>query len=193
MNNHMRSTKTKFYNPRENRGGGLTGTKDSNFTKEQANEGKYYKSNSLKITLINPINWRKHEEIWDNLISLSLGLADLEKYLVKQFNYICFPYSYDIKIKYNSSNLKVVETIGVGEKKIEGNNNVDICDIGTAVPSELTIINDNIYMEGGLILLKLKKITENKDIDSGCEIMLEYFDRNNKKYEQYYKYNIKKY
>ena len=82
MNNHMRSTKTKFYNPRENRGGGFTGTKDSNFTKEQANEGKFYKSNSLKLTLINPINWRKHEEIWDNLISLSLGLADLEKYLV---------------------------------------------------------------------------------------------------------------
>lgn len=82
MNNHMRSTKTKFYNPKENRGGGFTGTKDSNFTKEQANEGKFYKSNSLKMTLINPINWRKHEEIWDNLISLSLGLSDLEKYLI---------------------------------------------------------------------------------------------------------------
>ena len=82
MNNHMRSTKTKFYNPKENRGGGFTGTKDSNFTKEQANEGKFYKPNSLKITLINPLNWRKHEEIWDNLISLSLGLADLEKYLM---------------------------------------------------------------------------------------------------------------
>ena len=120
-----------------------------------------------------------------------LKSEDLEKYLVKQFNYICFPYSYDIKIKYNSSNLKVVETIGVGDKKIVGNNNVDICDIGSAIPSELTIINDNIYMEGGLILLKLKKITENKDNDSGCEITLEYFDRNNKKYEQYYKYNIK--
>ena len=82
MNNHMRSTKTKFYNPKENRGGGFTGTKDSNFTKEQANEGKYYKPNSLKLTLINPINWRKHEEIWDNLVTLSLGLADLEKYLM---------------------------------------------------------------------------------------------------------------
>ena len=82
MNNHMRSTKTKFYNPKENRGGGFTGTKDSNFTKEQANEGKFNKPNSLKLTLINPINWRKHEEIWDNLVSLSLGLVDLEKYLI---------------------------------------------------------------------------------------------------------------
>ena len=82
MNNHMRSTKTKFYNPKEKRGGTFTGTKDSNFTKEQANEGKFNKPNSLKITLINPINWRKHEEIWDNLISINMGLAELEKYLL---------------------------------------------------------------------------------------------------------------
>ena len=82
MNNHMRSTKTKFYNPKENRGGGFTGTKDSNFTKEQANEGKFNKPNSLKITLINPLNWRKHEEIWDNLVTLNMGISELEKYLM---------------------------------------------------------------------------------------------------------------
>ena len=82
MNNHMRSTKTKFFNPKGNKGGGFTGTKDSNFTKEQANEGKFNKPNSLKLTLINPINWRKHEEIWENLVTLSMGLADLEKYLM---------------------------------------------------------------------------------------------------------------
>ena len=83
MNNHMRSTKTKFYNPKENRGGGgFTGTKDSNFTKEQANDFKSNKPNSLKITLINPISWRKHEEIWDNLVTLSMGFMDLEKYLM---------------------------------------------------------------------------------------------------------------
>ena len=82
MNNHMRSTKTKFYNPKENKGGGFTGTKDSNFTKEQANEGKFFMPNSLKITLINPINWRKHEEIWDNLVTLNMGISELEKYLM---------------------------------------------------------------------------------------------------------------
>ena len=83
MNNRMRSTTSKFYNPNNpNRGGGFTGTRDSNFTKDQANEGKFYKPNSLKITLINPLNWRKHEEIWDNLISLNIGLNDLEKYLL---------------------------------------------------------------------------------------------------------------
>ena len=81
MNNRMRSTKTNFYSSKDNKGGNFTGTKDSNFTKEQANEGRYYKPNSLKLTLINPLAWRKHEEIWGNLVSLKLGLSDLEKYL----------------------------------------------------------------------------------------------------------------
>ena len=80
MNNRMRSTKTNFFNSRDKKGT-YTGTKDSNFTKEQANEGRYYKPNSLKLTLINPLGWRKHEEIWSNLVSIKLGLADLEKYL----------------------------------------------------------------------------------------------------------------
>ena len=81
LNNRMRSTKTNFYSSKENKGGNFTGTKDSNFTKAQASEGRYYKPNSLKLTLINPLGWRKHEEIWGNLLSLKLGLNDLEKYL----------------------------------------------------------------------------------------------------------------
>ena len=32
--------------------------------------------------MFNPINWRKHEEIWDNLVSLNMGLAELERYLL---------------------------------------------------------------------------------------------------------------
>ena len=72
----MRSTKTNFYSSKDNRGGGFTGTKDSNFTKDQANEGRYYKPNSLKLTLINPLGWRKHEEIWGNLVSLKLGIRE---------------------------------------------------------------------------------------------------------------------
>ena len=121
-----------------------------------------------------------------------LESQDLEKYLVKQFNYLCFPYSYDIKINYKSKNLKVVETIGVGEKKIEGNE-VNICDIGSAVPSELKSINGNIYMEGGLILLKLEKQNENnKNADFSCDLILEYNDINNKKYVQKYSYKAEK-
>ena len=114
---------------------------------------------------------------------------DLEKYLVKQFNYICFPYSYNVKVKYNSTNLKVVECLGVGDKKIEEGNNLDICEMGSAVPSELKLINGENYMEGGLILLKLKK-QNNKNINFSCELTLEYEDRNYVKNEQKYKYDV---
>ena len=114
---------------------------------------------------------------------------DLEKYLVKQFNYICFPYSYNVKIKYNSTNLKVVKCLGVGDKKIEEGNNLDICEMGSAVPSELKLINGENYMEGGLILLKLKK-QNNKYINFSCELTLEYEDRNYVKNEQKYKYDV---
>ena len=121
-----------------------------------------------------------------------LESKDLEKYLVKQFNYLCFPYAYDIKIRYQSNNLKVIETIGVGDKKIEGNN-VKICDIGSAIPSELKMIDGNFYMEGGLILLKLEKqMNSNIKVDFSCDLILEYTDINNKKYEQKYNYKTEK-
>ena len=110
-------------------------------------------------------------------------------HLVKQFNYICFPYSYNVKIKYNSTNLKVVKCLGVGDKKIEEGNNLDICEMGSAVPSELKLINGENYMEGGLILLKLKK-QNNKNINFSCELTLEYEDRNYVKNEQKYKYDV---
>ena len=58
LNNRMRSTKTNFFSSKENKGGNFTGTKDSNFTKAQASEGRYNKPNSLKLTLINPLGWR---------------------------------------------------------------------------------------------------------------------------------------
>ena len=120
-----------------------------------------------------------------------LNSDDLEKYLVKRFNYICFPYCYNAKIKYTSKDLKVVESIGVGDKEINGND-VDICEMGSGVPSELNIINDEIYMQGGLILLKLKQQNEHKeDINFSCELILEYYDRNFIKIEQKYKYEVK--
>ena len=114
--------------------------------------------------------------------------GDLEKYLVKQFNYMCFPYAYNLKINYISNTLKIVECIGAGDKKNK-ENITDICDIGTVIPSDLKIINNNIYMEGGLILLKLQQI--NKDIDYSCKINLKYNDRNYKEIEQNYIYNVK--
>ena len=120
MNNHMRSTKTNFYNPKENRGGGFTGTKDSNFTKEQADEGKYYKPNSLKLTLINPLNWRKHEEIWDNLVTLSIGLTDLEKYMIPPNETDILISSY-LKMNPRVLNFCPIQKINVSNSKTENN------------------------------------------------------------------------
>ena len=118
-----------------------------------------------------------------------LDESDLERYLVKQFNYICFPYAYNLKINFKSDDLKIIECIGAGDKKNEDNLN-EICDIGSAVPSELTIVNDNIYMEGGLILLKLKNQNDSNK-NYFCELILKYDDRNFKPIEQKYEYEIK--
>ena len=115
---------------------------------------------------------------------------DLEKYLVKQFNYICFPYAYNLKINYISNTLKIVDCIGAGDKKNK-RNITNICDIGSAIPSDLKIINNNIYMEGGLILLKLQPINNNTDINYSCKLTLKYNDRNYKQIEQNYIYNVK--
>ena len=116
---------------------------------------------------------------------------DLEKYLVQQFNYLCFPYAYNLKINFKSNDLKIIECIGAGDKKDKENLN-EICDIGSAVPSELKIVNNNIYMEGGLILLKLKKQNQNNSNKNFlCELILKYDDRNYNPIEQKYEYEIK--
>ena len=52
----MRSTKKNFYSSKDNKCSGFTGTKDRNFTKEQANEGRYNKSNSFNKYDINILN-----------------------------------------------------------------------------------------------------------------------------------------
>ena len=101
---------------------------------------------------------------------------------------MCFPYSYNINLKYKSNNLKVVKCIGAGKKELNGNE-VDICNIGCAIPSPLKIINNEIFMEGGLILLKLQKQNEIKEKYS-CELILDFEDRNRKKYEQKYRFFI---
>ena len=121
MNNRMRSTKTNFFSAKENKGGNFTGTKDSNFTKEQANEGRYYKPNSLKLTLINPLGWRKHEEIWSNLVSLKLGLNDLEKYLHPPNDTDVLVSSY-LKMNPKVINFCSIQKINTSKTNIENNN-----------------------------------------------------------------------
>ena len=188
-----------------------------------------------------------------NLVSYNKGCnyyvvtksEHLEMYLVKQFNYICFPYSYDLSIEYNSGNSNVRKIIGIGEnntktkskenkeewkisehsiysadfkknvnflllyfnrqkkrlpKPILANfcnflrySKVDIANINSMFPSDLTYGNSNeIYMNGGLFLLKLDKDTYRKfEREIGCTIQLKYTDRDGHKYTQAYKQTVK--
>ena len=79
MNNHMRSTRTNFYSSHKR---GFTGEKDTNYTNDILKDVKPNTLNSLKITLLSPLEWRKHEEIWNNINSLSVGMSELEKHLI---------------------------------------------------------------------------------------------------------------
>ena len=52
-----------------------------------------------------------------------LNEEDMEKYLIKQLNYICFPALYDMKVNFESSDADLIRTIGCGhdnEKETEG-------------------------------------------------------------------------
>ena len=94
-------------------------------------------------------------------------------------------YCYNAKVKYTSKDLKVVESIGVGDKRIEGND-VDICEMGSGVPSELKIINDEIFEE---TLNKwewdIVNNSANKDLPFNFDIAQIYEDPYDMLYESY--------
>ena len=84
MNNHMRQTHSSFYNKNSkyNNYNKFTGS-DTNYTNDMLNnDNKFHSLNSLKINLINPLSWRKHEEIWANIQNLAVYNVELEKYLI---------------------------------------------------------------------------------------------------------------
>jgi len=45
-----------------------------------------------------------------------LNESDMEKYLIKQLNYICFPALYDMKINFNSLDVDLIRKIGCGQQ-----------------------------------------------------------------------------
>ena len=104
----------------------------------------------------------------------------MEKYLIKQLNYICFPVLYDMKVNFISDDAYLIRTIGCGEKneknkKIEDDNdndksinNADLINTKSLFPSDLKQLNGNYYQEGGLILLKIKP----KSLDKNCKVVL---------------------
>ena len=138
-------------------------------------------------------------------------LKDINKYLVEDFNYLCFPNAINLTLEVTSPYLKIERVVGSGKEGVEETfkksdwnleqhkfysddfkqkifllllyfkrkNKIlpkpviftlsefmvpgvkkQICKIITCFPSPLKIISENnIYIEGGMILLKLDKLT----------------------------------
>ena len=106
-----------------------------------------------------------------------LNEKDMEKYLISQFNYICFPILYDMKISFQSEDADLIRTIGCGlqnekSKKINQNqvnyksdafNINELINTKTLFPSDVKVFNNYIYQEGGLMLLKINPKSLNKN------------------------------
>ena len=120
-----------------------------------------------------------------------LNEADMEKYLVKQLNYICFPVLYDMKINFISDDAEIIRAIGCGqqnEKSKENENKTapsnELINAKTIFPSDLKELNGKYYQEGGLILLKIKP----KSLEKNCKINinLKYDELEGNKFETNY-------
>lgn len=104
-----------------------------------------------------------------------LNETDMEKYLIKQFNYICFPCVHDLKISLKSDEADLIKAIGCGDKaKQEKDKNLDVelVTIKSIFPSDIKELNGKTYQEGGLILLKVNP--KNKEKNCNFDIKLEY-------------------
>ena len=125
----------------------------------------------------NSSNYEKLSELKGCNYYFILNDSDMEKYLIKQLNYICFPVLYDMKINFISDDAYLIRTIGCGQEneksnKLDENNtpvsNKDLINTTTIFPSDLKELNGNYYQEGGLILLKIQP----KSLDKKCKVVL---------------------
>ena len=119
-----------------------------------------------------------------------LNEEDMEKYLIKQLNYICFPVLYDMKINFESVDADLIRAIGCGQENEKSKEDVattpknELINAKTLFPSDLKQFNGKYYQEGGLILLKIKP----KSLDKNCRIniKLSYEELEGSKYENNY-------
>ena len=119
-----------------------------------------------------------------------LNEEDMEKYLIKQLNYICFPILYDMKVNFESVDADLIRAIGCGQENEKSKEDVattpknELINAKTLFPSDLKQFNGKYYQEGGLILLKIKP----KSLDKNCRIniKLSYEELEGSKYENNY-------
>ncbi len=109
---------------------------------------------------------------------------DLEKYLIHQFTYLTFIASYNIKLNFESDDCEIIKAIGTNSDDNKNINN--LCNIPSCFPSDLKFIGDEVYQEGGLILLKIKLKNENIGNKIKINLKLEYTDNDDKNYIQNY-------
>ena len=149
----------------------------------------------ILITVIS-IDPSANSSLYDKLYEIKgcnyyfiLNEKDMEKYLIRQFNYICFPILYDLKINFKSEDADLIRTIGCGEKnettkpkKEQNIPNGELINIKTLFPSDIKEYKGNFYQEGGLILLKMKP----KSLEKNCkiELNLEYTEIEGNKFEK---------
>lgn len=123
---------------------------------------------------------------------------DLENFLVKNFENICFPIAYDFFIEFESNDMIIDKCFGTGydllikenkENENENNNKGKcFCKVSSCFPSEISIKDLNYYQKGGLILLKVKPKNSESNLKIPVNINLYYSDKNNEKYHQNYQH-----
>ena len=133
--------------------------------------------------------------------------SELDSFMIKQYNYIFFPIAHETKLKIESENTTLIQCIGGGNEisdEIENKNNDNNTkqptkeikfDIGSAFSSELLKIKDNegneqVYIKGGLMLLKINYNDLNKNEKLNFNFSLEYTSVDGKKSCQNYSYVI---
>ena len=127
--------------------------------------------------------------------------CELEKFMIKNFNYIFFPIAHETKLTIKSENSNILKCIG-GYNELSydfshedgyeaPNPSKEISfDIGSAFSSELIKIDNKIYTKGGLILLKINTDDLNKNEDLKFDFTFEYTSFNGNNSSQNYSYII---
>ena len=160
---------------------------------------------NILITILT-IDSSANTNLYDKLCELKgcnyyfiLNERDMEKYLVHQLNYICFPILYDLKINFKSDDADLIRTIGCGQqnekskninelnqrKKDEKTPNGELINTKSLFPSDLKELNNSLYQEGGLMLL----IINPKNLEKDCviNIKMEYVEIEGNKFEKDFK------
>jgi hypothetical protein len=113
INNKMRKSQNNFYSSSYYK-------KDTNFTKEQTkdtNSNSNKKSNHIKLTLVSPKEWEKHEEIWINILNVN---EKVEKYVLppNDMDVLVSGYLKMYPYKLNICNLSKVNSFSKNQKEI---------------------------------------------------------------------------